>query len=186
MAQASQVRVSEAAERYAQAAFELARDAGALNDLERDMAAVTALFAESADLRAAAASPVIDADLKTRALLALADKVGLSALGRNVVGVVARNGRAADLPGVAKAVKEALAKHRNLVPVEVVSAQPLSGDQLDGILKSVVKALGSQVDATTRVDEGLIGGFLVRAGSRQFDASLKTKLESLRLALKTA
>jgi F-type H+-transporting ATPase subunit delta len=179
-------RASEAAERYAQAAFELARDGKALEGLEKDFATFNAALAESADLRTTLKSPLIASDEKSRALVAVATKLGLSELGRNIIGLVAKNGRAIDIPGIITAFRARLAKHRGASQVEVISAKPLDQKQLDSILAGVTKALGGKVDAVTRVDESLIGGFVVRAGSRQFDASLKSKLDSLKLALKSA
>lgn len=186
MANTTEGKASEAAERYAQAAFELARDGKALESLEKDFATFSAALAESADLRTTLKSPLIDSEDKSRALVAVATKLGLSELGRNIIGLTAKNGRAVDLPGVVTAFTARLAAHRGASQVEVVSAKPLDQKQLDSILAGVSKALGGKVDAVTRVDESLIGGFIVRAGSRQFDASLKSKLDSLKLALKTA
>jgi F-type H+-transporting ATPase subunit delta len=180
------VRASEAAERYAQAAFELARDGKALEVLEKDFAAFDAAVAESADLRTTLKSPLIAAEDKSRALVAVAQKLGLSELGRNVIGLVAKNGRAVDLPGVAQAFRARLARHRGASQVEVISARPLDQKQLDSIVAALIRSQGGAFDVATRVDESLIGGFIVRAGSRQFDASLKSKLDSLKLALKSA
>ncbi len=176
---------SEAAERYAQAAFDLALEGKALEALEKDFATFDAAVAESADLRAVLASPLIAADEKSRALVAVAKKLGLSELGCNIVGLVAKNGRGGEIAAVARAFRARVARHRGVSTVEIVSARPLDPKQLESILAGLSKSLG-KVDAVTRVDESLIGGFIVRAGSRQFDASLKSKLASLKLALKTA
>lgn len=186
MTEAIEGKASEAAERYAQAAFELALEGKALEALEKDFGLLDAALTESADLRAAMKSPLIAPDEKAAAIVAVADKLGVSPLGRNLLGTIARNGRAAELGGVAKAFRARLAKHRGASQVEVISARPLDQKQLDTILAGVSKAVGGKVDAVTRVDESLIGGFIVRAGSRQFDASLKSKLDSLKLALKSA
>ena len=186
MGQAIEGRASEAAERYAQAAFELGFEGKSLDTLEKDFAAFDAAIAESADLRAVLASPLIAPDEKSRALVAVAQKIGVSELGRNVIGLVARNGRAFEIAGVARAFRARLARHRGVKLVEIVSARPLDAKQLETIVAGVSKSLGGKVDAVTSVDESLIGGFVVRAGSRQFDASLKSKLQSLKLALKTA
>jgi F-type H+-transporting ATPase subunit delta len=186
VAQAIEGRASEAAERYAQAAFELGFEGKSLDALEKDFAAFDAAIAESADLRGVLASPLIAPDEKSRALVAVAQKIGVSDLGRNVIGLVARNGRAFELAAVAQAFRARLARHRGVKLVEIVSAKPLDAKQLESIVAGVSKSLGGKVDAVTRVDESLIGGFVVKAGSRQFDASLKSKLQSLKLALKTA
>jgi F-type H+-transporting ATPase subunit delta len=84
------------------------------------------------------------------------------------------------------AFRALLARHRGARQVEIVSARPLDKKQLDAILAGLAKSLGDKIDPVTHVDESLIGGFVVRAGSRQFDASLRSKLDSLKLALKSA
>ncbi len=177
---------AEAAERYAQAAFELGLEAGALETLEADFAKLDAAFAASADLRAAAASPLVDPEEKTRALVAVAEKIGLSGLGRNLVGAVAKNRRAAALPLVSRAFRALLARHRGARQAEIISAAPLSEAERAAIVAGVEKAIGAKVEAEASVDESLIGGFIVRVGSRQFDSSLKSKLAGMKLALKSA
>ena len=177
---------SAAAGRYAQAAFELARDAKSLDSLEQDFATLSAAWDESSDLRAVARSPLIDPDDKARALVAVADKLGLSALGRNLVGVTAKNRRAAELPAIASAYRTLLARHRGTRRVEIVSARPLGAAEKSAIIDQLGAKLGEKVDAETRVDDSLIGGFVVNVGSRQFDASVKSKLDALRLQLKSA
>ena len=186
VAQTGNGGASEAAERYAQAAFELARDGKQLEALEKDFATFDAALAESADLRAAVASPLISPDEKANALVAVAKKLGLSGLGCNLIGTVAKNGRAFEIAGVARAYRTLLSRHRGARQVEIVSARKLEPKQVDDIVAALIKSQGGAFDVVTRVDESLIGGFVVRAGSRQFDASLKSKLDSLKLALKTA
>lgn len=186
MAETHDGEASEAAGRYAQAVFELGRDAGALEVLEKDFNGFQAAWEASADLRAAARSPLIDPEEKARALVAVAAKLGVSELGRNLLGVAAQNRRAAELPGVISTFRALLARHRGARQVELISAKPLSGAEQASILEALAKSLGAKVEAETRVDESLIGGFVVRVGSRQFDASIKSKLEALRLELKSA
>jgi F-type H+-transporting ATPase subunit delta len=177
---------SEAAQRYAHAAFDLAKDTKALDALEQDFAKFDAAWKESADLRAAARSPLLDPDLKAKALVAVADKLGVSTLGRNVIGVTAKNRRAGELPMIAKFFRTLLARERGARQVEVVSARPLAPAEMTAILDSLSKSLGAKIDAQSRVDDSLIGGFVVNVGSRQFDASVKSKLDALKLALKSA
>jgi F-type H+-transporting ATPase subunit delta len=177
---------SEATERYAHAAFELALEAGALEALEADFAAFDKAWRESADLRAAARSPLIDPEDKARALVAVAKKLGLSQLGCNLVGVAAKNRRAAELPAIAAAFRARLARHRGSRRIEIVSAKPLQAAEQNSIVEALGKSLGQKVDAEIRVDESLIGGFVVNMGSRQFDASIKAKLDALALTLKSA
>jgi F-type H+-transporting ATPase subunit delta len=177
---------TQATERYAQAAFELALDQKALDAVEKDLATMAEAFSISADLRTAAHSPLIDPAEKARALVAVAQKLGLSPLGCNIVGVVATNRRAAELPALAKAYSKLVARHKGARQVEIISAKPLTDKERGDILAGLKKSLGADVTASESVDESLLGGFIVRAGSRQFDASLKAKLEGLKLALKSA
>ena len=186
MAETFDGEASEAAARYAQAVFELAKDAKQLDAVEQDFVKFGAAWRESADLRAAARSPLIEPEAKARALTAVAAKLGLSDLGRKAIGVVALNRRAAELPAIAAAYRALVARERGARQVEIVSARPLRDDEKAAIVESLGKQLGAKVEAETSVDESLIGGFVVRVGSRQFDASVKAKLDALRLALKSA
>jgi F-type H+-transporting ATPase subunit delta len=186
VAEAFDGEASEAAVRYAQAAFDLAKDARATDALEQDFAKFGDAWKASADLREAARSPLIEPAEKARALTAVAAKLGLSDLGRRVIGVAAENRRAAELPGIASAYRKLVARDRGARQVEIVSARPLGDAEKNAIIDAVGKSLGSKVEAETSVDDSLIGGFVVRVGSRQFDASVKSKLDALRLALKSA
>lgn len=186
MAEKFDGEASEAAQRYAHAAFDLAKETKALDALERDFATFGEAWAASADLRATARSPLIDPETKSRALVAVAERLGMSDLGRKILGVVAQNRRAAELPAIAAAFRARVARERGARQVEIVSARPLGSAEQGAILDMLMKALGAKVEAQTRVDDSLIGGFVVNVGSRQFDASVKSKLDALRLALKSA
>jgi F-type H+-transporting ATPase subunit delta len=177
---------SEAAARYAKAVFELAKEAKAVEQLEQDFAKFGEAWVESADLREAARSPLIDPAEKARALAAVAEKLGVSELGRKAIGAAAQNRRAAELPGIATAYRTLVARDRGARQAEIISARPLEAAEQAAIVDALGKQLGAKVEAETRVDESLIGGFVVRVGSRQFDASVKAKLDALRLALKSA
>jgi F-type H+-transporting ATPase subunit delta len=177
---------SEAAGRYARAVFELAKEAKSLDAVEQDFVRFMAAWAASADLRAAARSPLIDPQEKARALVAVAEKLGLSELGRKAIGLAAQNRRAAELPGIASVFRALVARERGARQVEIVSARPLGQGEKTAIVEALGKQLGAKVEAETSVDESLIGGFVVRVGSRQFDASIKAKLDALRLTLRSA
>ncbi len=177
---------SEAAARYAQAVFDLAKEAGSVAAVEGDFAKFSEAWNASADLRAAARSPLIDPQEKAKALAAVAAKLGISDLGRKAIGVAATNRRAAELPQIASAFAALAARDRGARRIEIVSARPLSANDKSAIIEALGKKLGGKVEAETKVDESLIGGFVVRVGSRQFDASIKSKLDSLRLQLKSA
>jgi F-type H+-transporting ATPase subunit delta len=183
-AEEQEARTSEAAERYAAAAFDLAEQAKALDAVEKDLASFVEAWDVSADLRATAASPLVAPEEKARALVAVAARLGLSKLGRNLIGVAATNGRADEIPAIAAAYRRLVALKRGQREVEIISATPIDQDNLKKLTEALSKALGQQIHPTTRVDERLIGGFVVRAGSRQFDSSVRTKLDSLKLALK--
>ncbi len=186
MAETFDGETSEAAGRYAQAVFELAKDAKQLEAVEQDFAKFAAAWKESADLRAAARSPLIEPQEKANALTAVAAKLGVSDLGRKAIGVAALNRRAAELPAIATAYRGLVARERGARQVEIISARPLGEAEKVAIVESLGKQLGAKVEAETSVDDNLIGGFVVRVGSRQFDASVKAKLDALRLALKSA
>ncbi|HRO03639.1 MAG TPA: FoF1 ATP synthase subunit delta, partial [Terricaulis sp.] len=116
---------SEAAARYARAVFELAKDSKALDAVEQDFAKFAAAWKESADLRDAARSPLIDPETKAKALTAIAEKLGLSDLGRKSIGVAAQNRRAGELPAIFAAYPTLVAQARGARQVEIISARPL-------------------------------------------------------------
>ncbi len=186
MAELLDGEASEAAERYAQAAFELAKEQGALDALEKDFLTFSGAWRESADLREAARSPLIEPEIKAKALGAVAERLGLSELGRNVIGVAAANRRSGDLPGIMAAFRAKLSQHRGAQRAEIVSARPLTVPEQTAILEALSRTLGAKIEADAKVDDALIGGFIVRVGSKQFDASIKSKLDALKLALKSA
>ena len=178
--------VSEAAGRYARAVFELAKDTKQLEAVEQDFAKFTAAWKESAELRDVARSPLIDPVEKSKALVAVADRLGLSDIGRKTIGAVTQNRRAAELPGIASAYRALVARERGARQVEVIFARTPGEQEKNAVIAALGETLGAKVEAQVSVDESLIGGFVARVGSRQFDASVKAKLDALRLALKSA
>jgi F-type H+-transporting ATPase subunit delta len=183
---ADDFKESEVAERYAQALFELAQGAGALEAVRDDLLAVSAMTAESLDLRRLLASPAWSSEDKRKALQAVADKAGFNPLTRKFLGLLAENRRASALPAVVSAFRRLYDRQRGVVAAEVVTAIKLTQKQLDGVQKALNQALGRQPELTTTVDPSILGGIKVRVGSRLFDASLKTKLDQLKFALKRA
>ncbi|MGE0046669.1 MAG: ATP synthase F1 subunit delta, partial [Hyphomonadaceae bacterium] len=147
MAHAHEAETSEAAERYAQAAFDLGLEAKALETFEADFAKLDEAFAASAELREAAASPLIDPQEKANALVAVAKRIGVSDLGANLVGVAAQNRRAGELRMIARAYRRKLARHRGASQAEIISAKPLSDAERDQILGALAKSLGRKVEA---------------------------------------
>ncbi|MGD9979197.1 MAG: ATP synthase F1 subunit delta [Hyphomonadaceae bacterium] len=186
MAERIEGEASEAAGRYAQAVFDLAKEAKELEAVEQDFAKFAAAWKESAELRSVARSPLIDPVEKAKALVAVAEKIGLSELGRKAVGAIAQNRRAAELPAIAASYRALVARDRGARQVEVIFARRPAEQEKNAVIDALGKQLGAKVEAEISVDESLIGGFVARVGSRQFDASVKAKLDALRLALKSA
>ena len=182
----TEVITGEAPVRYAQALLDLAEDAKSLPRVEKDLKSFKKMYESSAELKRLAESPVFATEDKVSALTAVAKKAKLSALTQQFIGTVAGNRRATDLPGIIAAFNDLVARRRGSQVAKVTSAAKLTAAQLSAIKAQLKKSLGRPVDIETSVDPDLLGGFVVRIGSRLYDSSLKTKLEDLRLALKEA
>ncbi len=180
------VITGQAPGRYAQALFELADSAKSLKTVEKDMASLKSMFAKNADLRDMAGNPVFPIDEKVAAMTAVAKKAKLGKLVTQFVGTVTQNQRAAELPAMASAFEALMAAKRGSEIAQIVSAKKLTAAQLTKIKSELKKTLGRTVSVETSVDPSLLGGFIVKVGSRLYDSSLKTKLEDLKLALKEA
>ena len=178
--------MGEAGERYARALFELAEDAGELAAVEKDVDALLQALADSDELARALSSPLYGASGKGAALGAVADKLKTKALTRNFLGVLAANGRAGDLKAVLRAFKIIAARRRGSATADVVTADALTQAQLKELQTALKTALGRDVEIRTEVRDEIIGGLIVKVGSRMFDSSLKTKLEGLRKTMKEA
>jgi F-type H+-transporting ATPase subunit delta len=177
---------SGVARRYASALFELALEENALDDVARDMETVGSLIDESADFRRLIESPVFGVDEQTRAVDAVFGNLEIGALATKFVKVAARNRRLFALPGIVKAFATLVAAHRGEVVAEVTSAEPLSDTHETALAEALSEASGKTVKLRKRVDPALIGGLVVRLGSRMIDTSLRTKLDGLRTAMKEA
>lgn len=183
---ASSVHVSGLAGRYAVALFELAQEQDALDAVAGDLHALRDLLDESADLERLIRSPVLSRDEQARALAAIGERAGFASLTRQFLGLLAHKRRLFALPDVIVAYDAMLAEHRGEVGAEVASAVPLSEEQLESVKKQLAAAVGQTVKLSTTVDPSLLGGLVVRVGSRMIDASIRTKLHQLELALKGA
>ena len=129
---------------------------------------------------------VIFGEDKGKALAAVAEAAGLHQTTRNFLGVLAANRRASALPAVIAAFERLSAAHRGVVAAEVTTAIKLTTAQAKGVKAALAQALGQEPEITTRVDPSILGGLKVKVGSRLFDASLRSKLDSLKFALKRA
>lgn len=178
--------VSGVAERYASALFELARDGGQLDAVTADLAGFSALLEESPDLRRLVRSPVFSADDQLRAVAAVLERAGIKGLTANFIRLVAKNRRLFAVPDMIRGYRQLLARHRGEVAAEVLSAEPLSETHVAALRQALKSSLGKDVDLDQKVDPALIGGMIVRIGSRMIDSSLRTKLNHLRIAMKEA
>ncbi len=176
----------EAPKRYASALLDLATSAAALKTLETDLKSVKTMFAGSEELRRLADSPVFTTEDKVSALTAVAKKAKLGKLATQFIGLVAHNRRAAELPSMIEAFEAELAIRRGSQIAKVTSAKKLTAAQVTSLKANLKKAEGRKVDLEMDVDPSLLGGFVVRLGSKLYDSSLKTQLEDLSLALKDA
>jgi F-type H+-transporting ATPase subunit delta len=172
--------------RYARALFDLAVETGALEAVEADLASLKAMLAESADLRTLIASPKFDLEEKARGLTAVAERGGASGTTRKFLGLLTANRRAGALGAVIDAFQRLAADRRGFIAAKVTTAAPLTKTQAKSLGEALRAALGRDPQVETTVDPTILGGLKVRVGSRLYDASLKTKLDSLKFALKRA
>ena len=178
--------VGDIAERYGLALYELADEAKCLDEVAGDLESLKSLITDSADLDKLLRSPLIDRDDKARAMTTILEQGGANALTRRFVGVVAENNRLFVLAEMITAYLAELSRRRGEITAEVTSARPLNDEQLQALSESLRAKLGGKVSVEPHVDPSLIGGLVVRVGSRMIDASLKTKLQRLQYAMKGA
>ena len=174
------------AERYATALFELALEENALDAVAVDMETVGRLIGESADFRRLVESPVFGVDEQVRAVGAVFGSLAIGPLATKFVRLVARNRRLFALPGIVRAFAALVSAHRGEATADVTSAEPLSETHAEALRTALSEARGKVVKLRTSVDPALIGGLVVRLGSRMIDTSLRTKLNGLRTAMKEA
>lgn len=177
--------VSGVAGRYALALYDLANQQKALDTVAGDLAQLRGMIDESGELKRLLASRILQREAKTAALTALAERAALSTLVKNFLGVLGRNGRLPALPQVITAYTKVLAEKRGEVTATVTVAQALSDDQIAGLKANLKRATGmNNVALDIWIDPAIIGGLVVKIGSRRIDGSLRTKLHKLQLAMK--
>ena len=183
---AEQTIVSGMAGRYATALFELAREAGAIDAVKADLEGFDALIAESSDLLRLVRSPVFSAGEQVAALSAVLRRAGIGGLAERFLKLVTTNRRLFAVRDMIRGFGELVADHKGQATAEVTVAEPLKDDHV-GALKSALKAVsGKDVDLKVKVDPALLGGLVVKLGSRMVDSSLRTKLNAIRHAMKEA
>ena len=172
------------AARYASAMFELARETGDFSVLQNDVDALGAALAASPELRVAIASPVYSREDQAQAIAALAEKMGLSPLVANTLGLMAAKRRLFVLPQLVQALRLRLAAHRGEVTADVTTAKPLTKTQAAALEQTLRQSAGQTVKLNIAVDETLIGGLVVKMGSKMIDTSIRSKLAALQNAMK--
>ena len=176
--------ISGVAERYARSLYELAAEQKSVAQVEKDLARFEALLNGSSDLKRLVESPVFSAEDQLKAISAIADKAGIAGLTGNFLRVVAQNRRLFAVPGMIRAFAVIAAEARGEIVADVVSAHDLTAAQQTELKTALKSVANREVTIKLTVDPSLLGGLVVRLGSRQIDTSLKTKLASLKLALK--
>ena len=176
--------ISGVAERYASSLFELALEAGSVAETGADLDRIQAMLDDSADLKRLVESPVFTAEEQSAALSTIAAKAGIGAMVTNFLKVVAGNRRLFALSGMIRSYRVIAARHRGEVSAEVTSAHALSAAQESELKEALKGVTGKDVTVNVTVDPSILGGLIVKVGSRQIDTSLRTKLSTLKLALK--
>lgn len=170
--------------RYASALFDLASEAGTVTAVESDLDKLDDGLRESAELRALIRNPEVSREALGRVLSGIGEHLGLAQLTRNFLGVLAKNRRAGELPGVIRAFHAIAAAQRGEVNAEVASAHPLTDEQISTLEQKLRAREGRTVKLKTRVDPDLLGGLVVTVGSKRIDGSIRTRLNSLAQAMK--
>ena len=179
--------ISGMAGRYANALFELALDNKAIDAIKADLDRFDALIAANPDLDRLVRSPVFDADEQLRALTAILDKAGIKGLAANFLRVIVTNRRLFAVRDMIRAYRTLIARHKGEVIAQVTAAEPLSDKNVDA-LKSALKSVtgGKDIDFDVKIEPAIIGGLIVKVGSRMVDSSLRTKLNAIKIAMKEA
>ena len=171
--------------RYASALFDVANEERKLAEVDADVSRLQQLLDQSDDLGRMVRSPVFSAEEQGRAISAVAERAGLSSLTSNFLKLLARSRRMFVLSDSLRMFRQLLASHRGEVTADVVSAHPLSPDQISALTTTLGSAVGAKrVRVNTRVDPALLGGLVVKIGGRLIDSSLRTKLDTLKIRMK--
>jgi F-type H+-transporting ATPase subunit delta len=181
---AGQDQVSGVAERYATALFELALEANAVDPVLADLRQFNTLLAENPDLMRLVRSPVFGADAQSKALAAVLDKAEIGGIAGQFLKVVAANRRLFAVRDLIKAYAALAARHKGEVTAQVTVADSLSDEYRSEIESTLNAVTGKTVRVDFKVDPSIIGGLVVKLGSRMVDSSLRSKLNALRLAMK--
>jgi len=172
------------ASRYAKAVFDLAKEEKSVPKVEADLEALSAVLKDSADFNALINSPVYSREQQSAAVAAISKKMGLTGMMTNVLGLMASKRRLFVLPQLVAALREAIAADKGEVTAEVTSAKALTKGQSDKLAKTLAARFGKDVKINAAVDETLIGGLIVKIGSKMIDTTIRSRLSSLQNAMK--
>lgn len=178
--------VSGVSGRYATALFELARDEKSIDAVKTELDKFDAMLSESADLKRLVRSPVFAADVQMKALSAVLDKSDISGISANFLKVLTANRRLFAVADVIRAFRALVARFKGEASAEVTVAEQLSDKNLDSLTAALKAISGKDVTLNVKVDPSIIGGLVVKLGSRMVDSSLRTKLNSIKHAMKEA
>ncbi|MGO4571909.1 F0F1 ATP synthase subunit delta [Microvirga sp. 2TAF3] len=176
--------LSGVAQRYASALFELAQEANSVDAVAGDLDRFGRLIQESADLQRLIRNPVFTAEEQAGAIGAILDKTGISGLAGNFIRLVASKRRLFALPDMIRAYRELVADAKGIVRAQVMLAEQPSDKVMNEIKAALRDVAKADVALDVKIDPSLIGGLIVKMGSRMVDASVRTKLNSIRLAMK--
>ena len=172
------------AARYATAVFDLAKETNSVKAIEADVEALDSALAESADFNALIQSPIYSRDEQGTAIAAIAAKMGLSETMINALALMASKRRLFVLPQLVATLRAAIAEDKGEVTADVISAKALTKAQADKLAKTLKASVGKDVNIKATVDESLIGGLVVKVGSKMIDTSIRSRLNSLQNAMK--
>ena len=178
--------VSGVSGRYATALFELARDEKSIDAVKADLEKFEAMLADSADLKRLVRSPVFSAGEQSRALAAVLDKAEISGVAARFLKVLTANRRLFAVTDVIRAFRALVARFKGEATADVTVAEKLSDKNLDALKTALKSVTGKDVALNVNVDPSIIGGLVVKLGSRMVDSSLRTKLNSIKHAMKEA
>lgn len=178
--------VSGMAGRYATALFELALEEKSLDKVKADLEFFDALVSDSSDLQRLVRSPVFGADEQLKALSSILDKAGITGIASNFLKVITANRRLFAARDIIRGFRALFAKHKGEVSADVTVAEKLSDKNLAALKGALNSVTGKDVDLNVTVDPAIIGGLVVKLGSRMIDSSLRTKLNSIKYAMKEA
>ena len=183
---AQDTSVSGVAGRYATALFELSRDEKSVDVVKADLDRFDTMIEQHPDLARLVRSPVFSADVQGKALTAILDKAGITGTSAKFLKVLTANRRLFAVRGVIKAFRTLVARFKGEATAEVTVAEPLSDKNLEALKTALKSVTGKDVALDVKVDPAIIGGLVVKVGSRMIDSSLRTKLNAIKHAMKEA